>query len=94
MNTPDPSPKPDPTTPGPQAKPTALTAAATTALAGTPVSIIVLWLLTTYGTVHGKPLTFDPITASAMGSGIAALAGYLWRVAQALLHKWGIDPGP
>lgn len=89
MNTPDPSPKPDPTTPGPQSKPTALGAAVTSAAAGTPVSAVVLWLLTAYG--HAQ---IDAVTASALGACIAAASGYIWRVLQALLHKWGIDPGP
>lgn len=81
-------PKSDPTTPGPQPKPSALTAATTTALAGTPSAVLIVWALNQYGHIT------DPVTASAIGSTIAAAAGYGWRVFQALLAKWGIDPGP
>lgn len=79
--------RPDPTTPGPQPKPTALTAATTTALAGTPASALIVWLLARYGHVS------DPVTAATLGSVIASATGYLWRIAQALLAKWGINPG-
>lgn len=80
--------KPDPSTPGPQTRPSALTAASTTALAGTPLAIISV-LLAEHLINH--PL--DSVTATAIGSVGAALAGYLFRVVQALLLKAGIDPG-
>lgn len=88
---PAPAMRPDPTTPGSQPKPTALVAATTTALAGTPVAVLTVWLLQTYGSVNGKPIQLDVETATALGSVGAAAAGYLWRVGQALLYKWGID---
>lgn len=83
--------RPDPTTPGSQPKPTALAAATTTALAGTPTAVLTVWLLDTYGTVQGKPLHLDVEVATAIGSVGAAVMGYLWRIGQALLYKWGID---
>jgi hypothetical protein len=90
VNTPTPTPplRPDPTTPGEQPKPTALTAAVTSASAGTPLALMTVWLL---DLAHVK---LDPYTATAVGSIGAGIAGYLFRVLQALLHKWGIDPGP
>jgi hypothetical protein len=83
--------RPDPTTPGSQPKPTALVAATTTALAGTPVAVITVWLIENFATLHGKPLQLDAETATSIGSIGAAAVGYLWRVCQALLYKWGID---
>ncbi len=83
--------RPDPTTPGTQPKPTALVAATTTALAGTPAAVTLVWVLQTYGSVNGHPVQLDALTAAAIGSTGAAVAGYLWRIAQALLYKWGID---
>lgn len=93
MNTPGaqpfivPTPKPDPSTPGPQGKPTALGAATTTALAGTPVAIITVML-----TEHwlGHPL--DTLSATVVGSVGASIIGYAFRVMQALLIKAGINP--
>lgn len=78
----------DVTTPGPQEKQTALGAATTTALAGTPTAVGIVWWLSTYGHVS------DPVAASAIGASVASVAGYLWRVFQALLGKWGLNPGP
>lgn len=85
--------RPDPTTPGTQPKPTALTAAVTTVAVGSPVAALTVWLLETLITVHGSPLKLDSISATLIGSAGAGVAGYLFRVFQALLHKWGIDPG-
>jgi hypothetical protein len=84
--------RPDPTTPGPQPKPTALGAAATTAIAGTPAAVLTVWLLDTYGSAHGKPLALTLETATAIGSIGAAVMGYVWRVLQAVLVKWGLIP--
>lgn len=86
MNTPNPVPSPkDPTTPGPRTAPTALGAATTTAVAGTPLAVVTVWALETYGTVHGKPLQFDSVTATAIGALGASVIGYLVQVAQGLL---------
>ncbi len=88
LSTPVPPPRPDPTTPGPQPKPTALTAAVTTATAGTPTAIALAWWLSTYGHV------VDPITIAALSATVASVAGYLWRIFQAVLLKAGITPLP
>ncbi len=88
LSTPVPPPRPDPTTPGLQPKPTAFTAAITTVTAGTPAAVAFVWWLSTYGHVT------DPVAASAIGAAIASAAGYVWRVVQALLTKAGINPGP
>lgn len=86
MNTPTPAnPTPDPTTPGTKTFPTALGAATTTAVAGTPLAVVTVWALETYGTVHGKPLQFDSVTATAIGALGASVIGYLVQVAQGLL---------
>jgi hypothetical protein len=79
----------DHSTPGPQNRPSALGAAVTTASAGTPLAIISVLLVENW---LGHPL--DTLTATAVGSVGGALAGYGFRVAQALLLKAGIDPGP
>lgn len=75
---------PDPTTPGDAPKPTALGSATTTALAGTPLAVLTVWLLESYGTVHGKAMSFDTETAVAIGSVGAATFGYLTQVLHAL----------
>lgn len=83
--------RPDPTTPGPQPKPTALTAAVTTVAAGTPAGLLLVWLIQTYFTVHGHPIQLDALAASMIGSIGASAGGYAARVLQALLYKWGIN---
>jgi hypothetical protein len=85
--------RPDPTTPGPQPKPTALTAAVTTAAAGTPAGLLLVWLIQSYVTVRGKPIQLDALAASTIGSVGASAGGYLWRVIQALMVKWGLALG-
>ena len=77
----------DPTTPGPQNKPTALGAATTTALAGTPLAVVTVAVCENLLHWH-----LDSITATAVGSVGAAFAGYGFRVLQALLAKYGISP--
>lgn len=84
MNTPAPA-TPDPTTPGTKAAPTALGAASTTALTGSPTALAFVWLLETYGTARGKPLKLDSTTAVLIGSVVASITGYLWQVASGLL---------
>jgi len=74
----------DPTTPGSKPSPTALGAAVTTAVTGTPLAIVTVWLLETYGTAHGQPLKLDAETATALGSVGAATIGYLWQVLSGL----------
>lgn len=74
----------DPTTPGTRATPTALGAAVTTAVTGTPIAVVFVWLLESYGTVHGQPIKLDSETASAVGAIGASAMGYLSQVLQAL----------
>ena len=90
MNTPTPAPATatDPTTPGPQTRPTALGSAATSALAGTPLAIVIV-----ISYEHLFHVTLDSVSATAVGSVGASVIGYLWRVVQAVLAKKGIDPG-
>lgn len=76
----------DPTTPGTKGPPTALGQATITAVTGTPVAIVTVWLLETYGTAHGQPLKLDSTTATAIGSVGAAALGYLWQVLSGLLE--------
>lgn len=83
-----PPPAPDPSTPGTRPSPTAFRGAAATALAGTPVAVVVVWALETYGTAHGQPLHFDSVTATAIGSVGAAVTGYLWQVFQGALDAF------
>lgn len=67
----------DPTTPGGSPSPTALGAAVTAAAAGTPLCVVTIWLLETYGSAHGQPLKFDSITAAAIGSVGSGVIVYL-----------------
>lgn len=85
----------DPTTPGSRPAPTALGAAVTTAVAGTPLAMVAVWLLETYGTAHGKPLHLDSQTATAVGAVGASLIGYLAQATQgawALAQEWLTRP--
>jgi len=86
MNSPDPIVKPDPTTPGSRPAPPALAQATVTAALGTPAAILTVWLLKTYGTAHGRALDLEPETATAIGAVGAAVMGYAYQLAMALLH--------
>lgn len=79
---PAPSPLVDPTTPGNTPPPTALKAAAVSAIAGTPAAITTVWLLETYGTAHGQPIKLDGETAAAIGAFGAGVLGYIIHVLQ------------
>lgn len=99
MNAPTslPGPPPDPTTPGSRPAPTALGGAVTSVLTGTPLAVVTVWLLETYGTAHGAPLKFDSETATAIGAVGASAMGYLTQVIQgalAILQEWVTRPPP
>lgn len=87
-----PTPASDPTTPGAQPRPTALGAAVTGAVVGSPLAIATVWVLETYFTAHGKPVHFDEYTAAAVGAVGATVLGYISQVLKALLthfqDKW------
>lgn len=88
---------PDPTTPGARPAPTALSGAVTGVVAGAPLAIVTVWLLETYGTVHGQPLKLDSTTATAIGAVGAGFIGYLVQVAHglfAVLQDWATRPPP
>lgn len=75
----------DPTTPGPTSRPTALGAALTSGAVGTPLSIVTIWLLETYGSAHGQPLKFDEYQAAAVGAVGAAVLGYATHILTGLV---------
>ena len=78
--------KVDPTTPGDKEKPTALGSAANTATIGTGASVVVVWIIDTFVTVHGQPITLNVEQAVAVGGFGAALFGYVAQVAHAVLQ--------
>lgn len=86
MNTPSPVDKPaDPTTPGTTPSPTALVAAVTAAAYGTPLALVTVWVVETYGTVHGQPIKLDSSTAAALGSVGAGVILYVVNIVKGLL---------
>lgn len=93
----NPPPPSDPTTPGARPAPTALGGATTAVIAGTPIAVVTVWLLETYGTVHGQPLKLDSTTATAIGAVGAGVISYLVQVihgAFVLLSDWATRPPP
>lgn len=92
MNTPLPTAAPqvpvaasDPTTPGNKPAPSALGSAATAAVAGTPLAILSVWLIESYGTVKGASIKLDAETATAIGAVGASVIGYVVAVLQGVL---------
>lgn len=81
-DTPTPSGLVDPTTPGNTPPPTALKAAAVSALAGTPAAIVTVWVIETYFTAHGQPIKLDAQTAAGIGAFGAGVIGYVLHVLQ------------
>ncbi len=76
----------DATTPGDSLKPTALGSAANTALAGTPLAVLTVWIIDSFMTAGGKPLVLNAEQAVAIGAVGASVFGYLTQVAVALLN--------
>lgn len=91
----DPSKPADPTTPGTTPSPTALGAAVTAAAYGTPLALVTVWLVETYGTVHGQPIKLDSSTAAAIGSVGAGVILYAVNVLSGIfgiLQEWLTRP--
>lgn len=76
---------PDPTTPGPSAKPTALGSAIVTGTGGTTIATFLIWLIDTYWTVGGKHL--DATTAATIAGALTAIGGYAIQVIRGLISK-------
>jgi hypothetical protein len=74
----------DPTTPASMQRPTALGSATNTVMAGTPLAILTIWLVDTYGSAHGQPINLNVEQATAIGGVGAALFGYLSQIVAAL----------
>jgi hypothetical protein len=76
----------DPSTPGDKGKPTALGSATTTALAGTSLAVLTVWIIDNWMTAGGKPIVLNVEQAVAIGSVGASVFGYLTQVAHALIY--------
>ncbi len=80
MNTPTPVPTSVPV------KPT-VSLATKTLVGGAPLSVILIWLITSYG--HAQ---LTDVEAAAIASVGSSAIGYVWHVLEALLAKAGINP--
>lgn len=86
---------PDPTTPGARAAPTALGSAVTNIVGGSPLAILTVWLIDTWGTAKGQPLNLNAESGAAIGAVGAGVFTYFIQIALAVrdvilakLHRW------